>query len=466
MATNSKKQLWLLWLALMLGLVAWLANTLVQGKDKTVFMPGQLTDGHHQIGSACETCHQNSFDNREEIVKTCIKCHGDDRVKPYDSHPRQKFTDPRNADRLQKINALNCITCHVEHQPGITSKTGMTQPGDFCVYCHEDIAKDRPSHVDMNFDSCASAGCHNYHNNRALYTDFLIKHLDEPETLDNRQLPQREFATVLNEVATYPHGLYPVKPLKLTDMDKPDSVTSTDEINTDWNMSSHARQGANCTSCHLQPVDDKQPREWISKPDHKACASCHDMEVKHFLRGKHGMRLESGLPAMTPSAALLPMKKESSDTQINCNSCHKAHKYETATAAVDTCLECHNDQHSLAYKQSRHFELWQSEQAGKSPQGTGVSCASCHMPRISYDVSDWLNRVMVQHNQNATLSPNEKMIRPVCMQCHGLEFSIDALADESLLENNFQGKPTRHIQSMDMARKDHLKHQEKSSANE
>jgi hypothetical protein len=160
------------------------------------------------------------------------------------------------------------------------------------------------------------------------------------------------------------------------------------------------------------------------------------------------------------------MTNESSDKQVDCNSCHKAHKYETATAAVDACLGCHNDSHSLAYRQSKHYQLWQSEQLGKSAEGTGVSCASCHMPRIAYDVSDWLNRVMVQHNQNATLSPNEKMIRPVCMQCHGLAFSIDALADEQLIENNFQGNPARHIQSMDMARKDQQRHQEKTSANE
>ena len=57
------------------------------------------------------------------------------------------------------------------------------------------------------------------------------------------------------------------------------------------------------------------------------------------------------------------------------------------------------------------------------------------------------------HNQNAYLRPNEKMIRPVCMQCHSLDFAIDALADPKLVENNFNGRPAMHIESIDWAMK-------------
>ena len=318
----------------------------------------------------------------------------------------------------------------------------------------------------MEFNTCASAGCHNYHNNRSLYTDFLIKHLDEPDLLDKPVLPRREFAYLLDEVASYPHNQYPVKPLTITESDKPEAIVSTDKINNDWLISSHSRIGANCTSCHLQNNNKPQDSKWINRPDHTACVSCHEMEVQHFKRGKHGMRLGSGLSAMTPEMAMLPMKTDSMNNELDCNSCHPAHKYDITTAAVDACLTCHNDKHSLSYKQSKHFVLWQLEQSGAAEEGTGVSCASCHMPRISYDVSEWLSRIMVQHNQNANLVPNEKMIRSVCMQCHGLEFSIDSLADAQLIEHNFKGKPAIHIPSMDMAKKDHQRHLEKSSTDE
>ena len=43
------------------------------------------------------------------------------------------------------------------------------------------------------------------------------------------------------------------------------------------------------------------------------------------------------------------------------------------------------------------------------------------------------------------------MIRTACQQCHGLEFSIDALADQQLIDNNFRGSPSLHINTMDLA---------------
>jgi hypothetical protein len=78
------------------------------------------------------------------------------------------------------------------------------------------------------------------------------------------------------------------------------------------------------------------------------------------------------------------------------------------------------------------------------------------MPRILEQHGDktW---VLIQHNQNDNLRPNEKMLRGVCMQCHGLKFSIDALADTDLVQGNFNGKPALHIESLDMAERRSLK---------
>ena len=43
------------------------------------------------------------------------------------------------------------------------------------------------------------------------------------------------------------------------------------------------------------------------------------------------------------------------------------------------------------------------------------------------------------------------MIREVCMNCHSLSFSLDALADADLIRRNFAGLPARHVESIDMA---------------
>jgi formate-dependent nitrite reductase cytochrome c552 subunit len=133
-------------------------------------------------------------------------------------------------------------------------------------------------------------------------------------------------------------------------------------------------------------------------------------------------------------------------------SCHDSHDFNTRKAAVDACLNCHDDNHSKAYKSSPHYELWQQVTSGKIAEDAGVSCATCHLPRLTVK-HNGEKRTLVQHNQNHNLRPNEKMIRDTCLSCHGLGFSIDALADPKLIANNFNGLPQKNIPSIAMAMK-------------
>jgi len=463
MAKASKKKRYALvgaWILFSIGLIAWLGYSMFNSEDKTVFLPGPLTSGHHQIGVACVACHTDDMASDEDIQKACVDCHGEDRKKPFDSHPINKFKDPRNADKLKNIDATLCITCHTEHQPDMTGENGLTQPGDFCIHCHEDIGEDRPSHKEMEFNTCNSSGCHNFHNNRSLYTDFLVKHLDEPKILPKRILPKREYASLLDEVVEYPRQQYPIKQLSKQDIDAPNQSTFSQEIHDDWLQTAHARSGVNCTACHQPVLSNDKATEWTDKPKQDVCTQCHSNEVKRFKKGKHGMRLAVDLPPMKPIDAQLPMKGKAAHEELTCISCHGAHRFDVQEAAVTACLNCHDDKHSLAYKESPHSDLWNKELIGEAPAGSGVSCSSCHMPRINFDVSEWTTRILVDHNQSATLSPNEKMIRPACIHCHGLEFTLDSLADKKLIEENFKGEPSIHVQSMDLARED-LKRAEK-----
>ena len=88
------------------------------------------------------------------------------------------------------------------------------------------------------------------------------------------------------------------------------------------------------------------------------------------------------------------------------------------------------------------------------------------MPRTNYDISEWMSRVVVDHNQSANLSPNSKMIRSSCRHCHGLEFTLDALADTSLIERNFEGAPQIDVKSMDLARAEHKRREQASTEDE
>jgi hypothetical protein len=411
------------------------------------FLPGDTSVGHYQIELACESCHTRGFADRTALQAACVDCHGAELEAADDKHPLAKFTDPRNAALLEKLDARECVTCHQEHRPEITLAMGVTQPGDFCLHCHVKIAEERPSHAGMGFETCASAGCHNFHDNRALYEDFLLKHHDTPAHVSDALLTPTNFREIAAVLPDYPSDRYPVAPLARTAADAPPSGHAA-KILDDWHASAHAAAGVNCTACHSTGARGA----WTDSPPEEVCGTCHEPQFAGFLAGKHGMRRALDLGAMTPAAARLPMKADAPHGGLGCMSCHGSHRFERQSAATDACLGCHDDAHSRAYRDTPHAGSWRRELAGTAPAGSGVSCASCHLPRATHRHEEWdLLQVYVQHNQNDTLRPNEKMIRPVCLQCHGLQFSLDALADPQTIRGNFRSAPPRQVPSIDMA---------------
>ena len=144
------------------------------------------------------------------------------------------------------------------------------------------------------------------------------------------------------------------------------------------------------------------------------------------------MREAAGLDPMRVADARLPMQADARNESLSCTSCHGAHRFDTRKAAVSACLGCHADGHSTRYEGTEHAALWREDRTGMS----GASCATCHLPRIAHG-----KEVRVLHNQNDTLRPNEKMVRPVCANCHGVAFSLAALADTDCVTSNFAHAP-------------------------
>lgn len=448
-----KKILWGIWLILSLALAGFLGVQISQGGSQDEFMPGAMTHGHHQIELQCDACHTSPFGGDDMLQDACMNCHGEELKVALDSHPKTKFTNPRNADLIKVLDARYCASCHIEHNPDILHPMGVTHPTDFCMQCHQDIGEDRESHAGMGFETCASAGCHNFHDNRALYEDFLLKHQQDVVPTERAQ-PETELQQYILTMGTS------------WDKDATPSPAAeaamTDEIHASWLASAHGEAQVGCDSCHTV----SNTNTWLDKPGIEQCQSCHEPEAEGFLAGKHGMRIAAGLSPMTPAQARQPMQLDDGNAhrELTCNSCHSAHQYDRVEAATSACLSCHADDHSQAFNASPHGALWQQVEQGQRPMEEAVSCATCHMPREVNSVFG-TDIVQVQHNQNANLRPNEKMIRPTCMQCHTLSFSIDALADPALIENNFNGQPSTHIESIDMAVERDQSHQQRKAKN-
>lgn len=403
--------------------------------DKDVFLIGNASHGHYQIELACDSCHTDAFGGEKTMQTACESCHQAELDAAHDSHPKKKFNDPRNADLLAIINAKQCVSCHTEHQQEQTRAMGVTLPDDYCFHCHEDVGKERKSHEDLAFDSCASAGCHNYHDNKALYEKFLVENSGGDWLKQISRIAKANNAS-LNAKPKDPHHslAFEVK------------QQAHPEVQQDWYHSTHAQADVQCGACHS---DANQ--SWIEKPSIEQCSSCHEYETETFKIGKHGMRLAQGLAALDPHQSPLAFD-EAATAHNQCSSCHKPHAFDAQFAKQEACLSCHTDEHSLAFESSPHGKLSEKAALGEITEEEVVTCATCHMPRLEETKAGTII-VKVNHNQNDNLRPNEKMIRPVCMQCHSLGFSIDALADESLINNNFAHPPTEHIPSIDWALK-------------
>ncbi|SMF20123.1 Formate-dependent nitrite reductase, periplasmic cytochrome c552 subunit [Alteromonadaceae bacterium Bs31] len=440
-----KYWIWVAWLAVVVSIFSYYSWRLFATEEKSDFLIGETSYGHYQIEMSCDSCHTSAFGGTEVLQDACENCHAADLEMAHDSHPTKKFTDPRNADRLEVVDARYCVSCHTEHQHEQTREMGVTLPDDYCYHCHEDIAEDRESHKDLPFDSCASAGCHNFHDNRALYENFLIDNANQPWLLEiaNLEVPNAANKTIKENAVS----------LGLADADftKAKKVNVTETVLNDWAHSSHAAAGVNCMGCH-----QGEDKEWIEKPGHEQCGSCHANEVQTFTEGKHGMRLSTvlskPLKPMSPSESHMKFTETGQQSHQNCVACHQSHTFDRVFAATEACLDCHADEHSLAFLDSPHGQLWQANKSDKETAAEQVSCATCHMPRMVKGKGE-KQIVSVNHNQNFNLKPNEKMIRSVCMDCHGLGFAINAIADEALIKNNFNGQPGVEIESIDWALK-------------
>lgn len=484
MLSLPKYAFWAMWIVLTVVGAAYGAKTLYIAGDRTTMLPGHTTGVHHQFEISCNTCHtSDNFEDvssvSKDINKTCVGCHKDELKVSDDSHPRSKFTSPRMAAFWEDLDARFCTSCHLEHVPDETLPGALTLAGDFCIACHsegeQDVRQDRESHAGLEYDTCASAGCHNFHDNRSLYEDFLVKHGKDPWLLD---------VTIVEAAAeARAPALAADLEAYLASVAAPDYALDS-EIEHDWAASAHAAAEVGCAGCHAPKFETEEEilANWIETPDEGVCADCHRNQAKTFSYGRHGMRRHPDIAdprrpsdvfktlgfkdppetmvalldqyledpdvplAMSTAEARVPLHPEAHGRELTCNTCHQPHEQNLQRAAVDSCLSCHSDDHSLAYEDSPHFDLWQAELAGDLPPGSGVTCATCHMPQ---EIKG--GEVRTNHNQNTTLRPNEKMIRATCMSCHGLGFAIDALADPELIENNFSGQPSRHIESIDWA---------------
>jgi hypothetical protein len=389
--------------AVALSLAAAFGGAFASGR-RAVFLPGPTSDGHHLLERDCGRCHEPfaGVPNRR-----CAECHQAERAE--DTHPASTFDDPRWAELPAGVDPRSCAGCHREH---LRSPGGYTGSAEMCFPCHDDVVSKRASHASFAPASCARGGCHNYHDNSALNVAVLARHAGEPD-----QLPQPR---TLDRPAPDP------RPAAVEAV--PPGLEARPAVVNLWRGSAHADAGVGCFECHAPEA-----------PAEASCSRCHGFEDATFRTGKHGVRRAVGLPDLSPADARLPMKPGAAG-RLGCGACHEPHSADTRRAAVDACLGCHDDRHSLAFAASPHARTLLHSRGEERPAAASVTCATCHLPRVEHE-EDGRARVAVHHSNTLTLRPRDRMLKTVCLDCHGLRFALSALYDDGLVAANFAGRP-------------------------
>lgn len=322
---SPKLILWLV-VASLLG-AAYVAKSMVVGGDRRMLRIGTTTDAHHQFELACETCHAapafaSAKAAEKALNKTCRECHEDELKAADDSHPRKKFRNPRMAIYWEKLDARLCTSCHVEHRLEITRSGAVTVAMDFCAACHsegeQDVRADRPSHAGLSFNTCASAGCHNYHDNRALYEDFLVEYGGEPDLASSPV----HLLSAHHRMWKPPEGAS----LGRRDARAPVISLGSPGVLDEWTGSGHAAAGVNCGACHAAAAGEGASlagleSHWSDTPSTGVCEDCHKAQAKTFVLGRHGMRRHPQLAK--PRDAGRWLNRSTSRTNWHCRCRHR-----------------------------------------------------------------------------------------------------------------------------------------------
>ncbi len=164
-----------------------------------------------------------------------------------------------------------------------------------------------------------------------------------------------------------------------------------------WDASTHKLEGVTCEDCHGDDHNAILAHEGRVPPS--KCAPCHEEQTEQFSKSVHGhartdalsnARLLAQVPAMQRRGCMgcHDMGDDANEESLGrCNSCHGAHRNSAADARrPEACGGCHmgpDHPHIEAYHASRHGIAY----AASRDETQAPTCASCHMPKGTHDVS-------------------------------------------------------------------------------
>lgn len=183
---------------------------------------------------------------------------------------------------------------------------------------------------------------------------------------------------------------------------------ATPGIVSDWQISKHNEAGIGCGTCHGEEHNSADNVEKTRIPTPETCSPCHELRVKQYKEGKHGLAWAAmkAMPTMHWQPATLTEGME------GCGGCHKIGvkteddikliKKNSPGFGTASCDSCH----------TRH--IFSVEEA-RQPQ----ACQTCHM---GFDHPQWEMYSTSKHGVRYLLKQNgilpDSTAAPTCQTCH------------------------------------------------
>jgi hypothetical protein len=179
---------------------------------------------------------------------------------------------------------------------------------------------------------------------------------------------------------------------------------------TDWETSTHAEMGIDCSVCHGVEHQGAKNKHLAVMPDESVCGDCHSDQFAQFQAGKHNHGWESmnAMPVthLEPDALMeggrgcggchnMGIKSEKDKKllqdqgyryqQNSCDECHTRHTFAKSEAQDPrACQQCHmgydHPQWEM-WSSAKHGTRWFAKDQGRLPESASApTCQDCHLP--------------------------------------------------------------------------------------
>jgi len=179
---------------------------------------------------------------------------------------------------------------------------------------------------------------------------------------------------------------------------------------TDWESSTHAEMGVDCSVCHGTDHQTEKDAALARLPDESVCGECHTDQFEQFKKGKHNHGWSSmnamNVTHLEPDALMeggrgcggchnMGIKSESERQELkkkgyryqnnSCDECHTRHTFAKSEAQDPrACQQCHmgydHPQWEM-WSSAKHGTRWFTKDSGNLPEtATAPTCQTCHLP--------------------------------------------------------------------------------------